>query len=395
MSTTNHSDATAYPYPILSRLHDIGAKPNRVKILRTTEELTANAASVDSIYGDHGHAFLTMTAAAYQQLNGGQVFIPPLPPALNPAIIPGQTAAQISETVRRHKAEQDAYRLMRRVQTNLRKMLLDSSDEIYWRLLRQDLLLYSARTVRELLHHMEVTYGAFTEAERREVASRMDVPWEGGPLELVIQQIQKGSDAFGIEGAALNDNQKRDRLYDLVNSSNLMPEACQRWRMRPVLEKTWQNSCLHFQQFANDRDEVQTAGGAGFVANHIELTLAANADALSHLNTQMANLGVTNTTQAATILDLTTRLAAATATHQAYRDSSLNFRPRNSRTNNNEQTNHGAPPTGPHLPQPRQYCWSHGCCAHNSAECSRLSTGHQATATLANRMNGNNSRCPP
>ena len=129
-----------------------------------------------------------------------------------------------------------------------------------------------------------------------------------------------------------------------------MPEARQRWRMRPVLEKTWQNSCLHFQQFANDRDEVQTAGGAGFVANHIELTLAANADALSHLNTQMANLGVTNTTQAATILDLTTRLAAATATHQAYRDSSLNYRPRNSRsTNNNEQTHHGAPPAGPRL----------------------------------------------
>ena len=173
---------------------------------------------------------------------------------------------------------------------------------------------------------MEVTYGAFTEAERRDVASRMDIPWEGGPLEIVIQQIQEGRDAFGIGGAALNDNQKRDRLYDLVNSSNLMPEACQRWCMRPVIDKTWQNACTHFQQFANDRDEVQTAGGAGFVANHIELTLAANADALSQLNSQMANLGVTNTTQAATILDLTTRLAAATATHQAYRDS-LNFRP--------------------------------------------------------------------
>ena len=52
MSTSN-SDATAYPYPVLSRLHDIGAKPNRVKTLRTTEELTANAASADSIYGNH------------------------------------------------------------------------------------------------------------------------------------------------------------------------------------------------------------------------------------------------------------------------------------------------------------------------------------------------------
>ena len=84
--------------------------------------------------------------------------------------------------------------------------------------------------------------------------------------------------------------------------------------MRPVIKKTWQNACTHFQQIANDRDEVQTAGGTGFVANHIELTLAANAYALFQLNFQMANLGVTNTTQAATILDLIACLAAATAT---------------------------------------------------------------------------------
>ena len=108
---------------------------------------------------------------------------------------------------------------------------------------------------------MEVTFSAFTEAERQEVASRMDIPWVGGPLEIAIQQIQEGSDALGIGGAALNDNKKRDHLYDLVNLSNLMPEACQRWRMRPITEHTWQSFCTHFQQFANDSDEVQTAAG--------------------------------------------------------------------------------------------------------------------------------------
>jgi hypothetical protein len=386
------SDATAYPYTVLSRLHEVGAKPNRQKILRTTQELTANAASVDSVYGDHGHAFLTMSPASYQVLNGGQAFAMPAQPDQNPTIVVGATAAVIAETVRQHKASQEAYRLMRRVQANLRKMLLESSDEIYWRLLRQDLILYSGRTVRELLNHMNTTYGAFTEAERRDVASRMDVPWEGGPLEAVIQQIQEGSDAFGIGGAALNDTQKRDRIYDLINSSNLMPEACQRWRMTPVADKTWNNACTHFQQFANDRDEVQTAGGAGFVANHVEMTLAANADALDQLSSQMANLGVTNTSQAATILDLTTRLAAANATHQAYRD----YRPRNNngRDNGREPRNPGNGDEGPREPQPRQYCWSHGYCAHNGNNCNRRRTGHQASATLSNRMSGSNSNCP-
>ena len=83
---------------------------------------------------------------------------------------------------------------------------------------------------------MDVAYGAFIEAYRRDVASPIDISRKGGPLEIVIQQIQEGSDAFGICGAALNNNQKNDHLYDLVSSSNLMPEACQRWRMRPVVD---------------------------------------------------------------------------------------------------------------------------------------------------------------
>ena len=82
------------------------------------------------------------------------------------------------------------------------------------------------------------------------------------------------------------------------------------------------------------------------------MTLAANADALSLLNTQISNLGVTNTTQAATILDLTTRLAAATATHQAYHNM-RNPRNNNNNNNNNEHRNPGAP---------RQYCWTHSYC---------------------------------
>ena len=82
--------------------------------------------------------------------------------------------------------------------------------------------------------------------------------------------------------------------------------------MRPEADKTWNDADTHFQQFANDRDEIQTASSAGFHANHVEMALVANADALTTLHDQMANLlGIVNTNQVATILDLMTRLAAA------------------------------------------------------------------------------------
>jgi hypothetical protein len=391
------SDATAaYPYPILSRLHEVGAKPNRQRILRTEEELTANAASVDSVYGDHGHAFLTMSPANYQTLNDGVAFNPPEQPDPNPVIPAGATAAAIAEAVRQHGVAQKAYALMRLVQATLRKMLLDSSDEIYWRRMRQPVILYSARTVLELLTHISTTYGNFTEAERKDVTSRMDVPWEGGPLETVIQQIQEASDAFGLGGAALSDTQKRDKLYDLVSASNLLSEACQRWRMRPEPEKTWDAACTHFQQYANDRDEVQTAGGAGFHANHVETALAANAEALTNLNQQVANLGISSTNQTATILELTTKLASAEAAHQAYRDTVTGQRTRNpsghsGRGGDNEQRRPAPAPTrGGRV---FSYCWSHGYCGHPGPDCRSPREGHQPTATLENRMSGSNLRC--
>jgi hypothetical protein len=61
--------------------------------------------------------------------------------------------------------------LYRNLQNTLRKMLLDSGDEIYWHRMRQHTILYSGRTVRELLDHMEGTYGTFTKAERGEVTA--------------------------------------------------------------------------------------------------------------------------------------------------------------------------------------------------------------------------------
>ena len=72
-----------------------------------------------------------------------KAFVHPVQPAQNLTIFPGATAPQIFEALRQHKSSQDMYCLMHRVQTNLRKMPLDSSDEIYWRLLRQDLFLGS------------------------------------------------------------------------------------------------------------------------------------------------------------------------------------------------------------------------------------------------------------
>jgi hypothetical protein len=41
----------------------------------------------------------------------------------------------------------------------------------------------------------------------------------------------------------------------------------------------------------------------------------------------------------------------------------------------------------------KKYCWTHGSCAHTSAECNHPKNGHEKEATFKNRMNGSTKGC--
>jgi hypothetical protein len=128
MST--NSDALAYTYTTLSRLYEIGGNPTRKAITRTTKELTANAAGVESIYGKHGQVFLSLSAAKYEVLNRGVVFIMPDAPAANLVIPDNATQHFITEEVRQNGVNVKGYNLLRQVQNTLRKQLLESTNKV-------------------------------------------------------------------------------------------------------------------------------------------------------------------------------------------------------------------------------------------------------------------------
>jgi uncharacterized coiled-coil protein SlyX len=385
MSTLNDADSLSFPHPVLTRLHAPGKKPTRPQILQVQLELNANAATIDSIHGPHGHSFLTIAPADYTVLNGGVVFVIPAKPPIEPVYAnAAPTAFQISEAVRQHAAAWRTYRLIRKTESSLRNQLLAAADDVYWRRMRLPTLGYATRTIRELLDHLLTTYGRFTDAERQAVASRLEIPWEGGPLEIVIQQIEDAADALKLGGAEMTAPQKRDKLYDLVNNSGLVPDACQKWRMKAPNDKTWDSATELFLQHANDRDEMLTSGKAGYSANHMmEETLTATRDILQELNSQVANMSERTNTQASTITTLTAKLAASDATLKAYRDGTKHL----GKENNGQ---------GYHPPATRsrgkafgtKYCWTHGCRGHESNACKNKANGHKDAATLNNTMGG-------
>ena len=106
-----------------------------------------------------------------------------------------------------------AYAKLQATHDALRNQILAAADDTFFHSLSSPLQGYGRVTVFQLLQHILDTYGQFTDTERHEAMSRMEIPWEGGPLEVVVKQIDDAASDFELAGTALRCDQKRDKLY--------------------------------------------------------------------------------------------------------------------------------------------------------------------------------------
>jgi hypothetical protein len=247
-----------------------------------------------------------------------------------------------------------------------------------------------------MLNHLIESYGRFAETERKEVASRMEVPWEGGPLEFVIQQISDAADAFDLAGTPLLAQQKTDKeLYNLVKESGLLSDACQRWSMFPTADKTWAAATNHFQQYANDRAKELTTETAGYQrANHTQTN--SNTGTLRDITSQLANLAARNESQNTEFRALQAELAAnkaesaaTKAMFTAYKEANKGRGSNGGGSNKNRcRNNGGGNDNTNNSNETAKYCWTHGLCYHSGAQCKARTTKHQPDATATNTRGG-------
>ena len=59
-----------------------------------------------------------------------------------------------------------------------------------------------------------------------------------------------------------------------------------------------------------------------------------------------------------------------------------------------KQLSHNFQQPGKRQKKTRQYCRTHGWCAHNGAQCQTPADEHQVQATLMNKMGGSDKNCP-
>ena len=200
------------PHAVLTKIHERGETPTRDRILTTCHEICANAASVTgSTIGAAGTGLLglVLSPAEYLTVSGGVVFNAPARPDLNPTIPAGQSAAQIAERNRQHKELWKQYNLYKKVDAQLRNLWLSAADDTWFRALKHPIFGYSNRTTRELIQHLMDNYAIVDEDGRRHIEEAIRLPWEGGPLELNIANIDEKSTLLGdTGGVALTGRQK-------------------------------------------------------------------------------------------------------------------------------------------------------------------------------------------
>jgi hypothetical protein len=126
------NDTTKYPNAILTCLHEGDAKRRRERLLKVLKEIHEKSSSIDSVYGLHGHSFITQLAAAYTELNDGKPFVEAEEPPLQPFHLPAAAQFEINETNRQYNYNTTAYNKMRLTLLPLRNRLKDAANPIYW-----------------------------------------------------------------------------------------------------------------------------------------------------------------------------------------------------------------------------------------------------------------------
>ena len=381
--TTNLLANHRWPFPVLTKLHAPGQEPERARVLQALKEIRSNAASItQQTYAPAGVGLIGLVCTNAEHLaetnEGFQM------PELPDEPLDLQDEYGNIEEQRRYKEQMETYRLVNAVDSTLAQMLLSSADEIWWEELEKPLTGYGNIRAIDFVTHMLNNYAKMDEETRSKTKQDMETPWTTGPLETVVGRIQKGAATLSQGGIQSNDQSKCDTLYAIVHGNGRLNSACQKWRMLPAAQKTWDACKKHFLQYSRDLKHDDIAGLAGYMNFCMEIKAAKDEmkSAVNEIKQQQANMATNSNRLEQENARLKSELAATKAQLKLLTDL-MQIKPSNNNNNNNSNA-------------PRQnfrdlpcYCWTHGYNKeHGSKTCPDPKPGHQELATKENPLGG-------
>ena len=424
---------TFFQHKVLTRiLH----RPSYESLKNCLNELKANASSVPTTLGGglNGHLGLLLSDAVYGPLANNVLFVTPVHPG--PFVPPvGGTGPQIDAAKDVWKDLCSTFQICHATEQALIAQVVEIIDPSYLRAILNTATGRYADNIRALLQHLFDTYGKVTpqqvmSKEQDLLAMHYDL---SHPVDIIFNAIEEYSELADHANQPLTAMQLINLAYVIFAKQPILLQDLRDWNRMPAPDRTWTNMKTHLRTAQDDLNALPNASALYHqqVPYPHQANIATIADAVAQrLMDVQAHYEQTNPdsygpppvapptvpSQAPVpppipdpIIDMAnaaqTRDAALVTQMQQMMQqlmtdtSGQNGRQHNNRggrgrtgnrsraNNNNSNTNNIR------TPMPRQYCWTHGCCAHNGSQCNYKATGHKNDATFHNMMGGSTTGC--
>jgi hypothetical protein len=411
MSKIPSVNDTYFQHKVLTKVH---GTPTYETLMTLSTELKANASSVPSTLGGglYGHLGLILSAERYATLANSVPWINPgnpgpfAPPA-------GATAAQLEaakDVWRELKYSFDFYQATEKA---LIAQVVDSIDPIYLRALLNRATGQYASGIRDVLLHLFSTHGKITpqQVKAKEIGIYNMVYSIVLPVDTVFNAVDDLVDLADHAGSALTNQQMIDLAYVVLSKEPIFQQDIRLWNRKPPADKTWDNMLEHFRNAQTDLNALPTAGELYHQGPHHANTVMTMVDMVTQrlqelyppveetpvvapVPSPQANVAVQSresslaVREAALLAQMTEMMALMRTNNTTNSNRNTRGRGGGGRTNNRPTGGRGRGGASP-----RQYCWSHGYCAHGSTECNHQLPGHQTTATTTNMQGGSTNNC--
>lgn len=360
-----------FPYPTLTPLGHEAPTVATLKLLH--KQLNANAISVPSARGNGalGHYILVVSAAVYTAratpaaAPAPIVFDVPINPGPSATHAAGATGAQIAEGNRLHGIDAAEFKTYLTTEASLKQQLLVAVPEVFYEVLGDDEVGYSNVTTKEILDHLDNTYGILTEDDIDKNLKLMHSPWSiQDPIETLFTRL-KNCMTFAATAEPIPESSAVRAGLQILEATNQFPIACQEWRDKTTPNKTMRNFITHFSKADVSRKRTLTTKDAGFHRAAQVNDTPTKATGIMHLEINTTNSD-----------DLTTNSANSAGSNRTPNSGGSNRTP-STRTS----------------PNAVHYCWSHGIGtnpAHTSQTCTNKQTGHVDDSTIFDMKGGCN-----
>jgi hypothetical protein len=411
-----------FQHPSLTKI--IG-DPTYTSLAKLEKECKANGKSVRSTLGggNQGHLGLVSSALAYERVSPGVPYNRPALPVLPD--LTGATGPQIAEARELHADNLDTFRACNLVERTIIQQINTAIDEDCLADLIDDDTGLLVGTIPEIMRELFDTYGAITPQSLAAAKATLEATTynHSKPIVNIFTTINDYANMAEAAEAAETTPQLINIGLIIITRSTIFASDIRKWHDKDEAEKTWPSFKTHFkasQRAIKKSQPTVTTDSLGF---HEQANTAAIVDqvidrisaqqesdtadsaaenlAAEQMEQQLHHMA--NSTQhnqhmmeqiqslTATIASLQTQVNGQTQAGRGGRSGSSGRSRRGGRGGREGRggRNNGSGRTR----LPPKYCWTHGNCAHSSADCESKTDGHIDTATYANMQGGSTYNC--